>query len=123
MASDPYKLFLAAAAKVERAIGDLSAGRFEGMPHQAAREVFQAVDRLDARASESEIRGSEHAAEAWNICARLRRSVSPAEEKGREAWRSARDAEARAEREEAARRRPRPGTWEHELALMRGRSR
>lgn len=115
-ASKETKAFESAAAKIEMMIADLAAGGDQD--DQLA--VYRAIDRLDDRASKPEIRGRTDRDVFFERASYLRRSVSPAAEQGYQNRRAQREIEAKALRQAERAALPEPGSYLHELTLMRG---
>jgi hypothetical protein len=112
--------FMKAAKAIEGQIQKLARGELGESARDGARKVFEAINRLDDRAYKPEIRGDAKANDlAYAMSSRLRRDTVVAEERGFEKVRQAREAESTRLRQKIRDEAPRPGTYEHELAMMR----
>ncbi len=115
-ATSETKAFEAAAAKIDKMIVLLA----EGAENES--ELFRAIERLDDRTSKPEIRGRSDREVFFDRVSELRRARMDAREEGRMARQAQREIEARSLRQAERAARPMPGTYEHEMALLRGRA-
>lgn len=113
-ATKETKAFEKAAAKIDKMIVALA----EGAGDEAALGV--AIERLDDRASKPEIRGRVDRELFFDRVSEIRRARTDAREIGRAARQAQREIEARTLRQAEREARPVPGTYLHELALLRG---
>ncbi len=113
---DPHvAAFDAAAKKIEKLIASVAAG-----DQDADEKLRPALDRLDGRANHGEIRSRDDANDFRERSWVLRQARVAAVDAGYVARREARDIEARRLRQEERASGPLPGSYEHELRMMRG---
>jgi hypothetical protein len=114
-ASQQTKAFESAAAKIEVSIAELA----EGGDDAEAMAIARAIDKLSDRANRPEIRGRGDLDLFWARIKELRDARIKASEDAYKARQEARYAEIARLRQAARDAQPIPGSYEHELAVMR----